>query len=92
MINVNEYFDGKIKSLGFELDSIQYTAGVFSPSAYSLGTEKEEHVTVTVGGFEIRLPDSDWTTVKAGETIIIPPNTTFDLKVTKTASYLCMYK
>jgi len=92
MINVNEYFEGQIKSLGFERDSIQYTAGVFSPGTYSLATEKEEHVTVTLGAFEIRLPGSDWKTVKAGETIIIPPNTTFDLKVTKTASYLCMYK
>jgi uncharacterized protein YaiE (UPF0345 family) len=92
MINVNEYFEGKIKSLGFEVDGIQYTAGVFSPGTYSITTEKEEHVTVTVGAFEIRLPGSDWKPVKAGDTVVIPPTTTFDLKVTKTASYFCMYK
>ena len=92
MINVNEYFEGNIKSLGFEIDGIQYTAGVFSAGTYSITTEKEEHVTVTVGGFEIRLPGSDWKVVTTGDTVVIPPDTKFDLKVTKTASYICVYK
>ncbi len=47
MIKVNEYFRGKVKSLGFELDGIQYTTGVMLPGEYSFDTEKEEHITST---------------------------------------------
>jgi uncharacterized protein YaiE (UPF0345 family) len=92
MIKVNEYFEGKIKSLGFELESTQYTIGVMLPGEYSIDTEKEEHITVTLGGFEIRPPGSDWKTVKIGDTVVIPANATFDLKISETASYICMYR
>jgi uncharacterized protein YaiE (UPF0345 family) len=92
MINANEYFDGRIKSLGFELKGIPYTTGVILPGEYAIGTEKEEHITVTLGGFEIRPPGSDWKTVKIGDTVVIPANATFDLKISETASYICMYR
>ena len=92
MINVNEYFDGRIKSLGFELNGIPCTTGVILPGEYAIDTEKEEHITVTLGGFEIRPPGSDWKTVKIGDTVVIPANATFDLKINETASYICMYR
>ncbi|MCK4791375.1 MAG: DUF1255 family protein [Desulfobacteraceae bacterium] len=92
MINVNEYFDGRIRSLGFELKGIPYTTGVILPGEYAIDTEKEEHITVTLGGFEIRPPGSDWKTVKTGDTVVIPANATFDLKISETASYICMYR
>ena len=92
MINVNEYFEGKIKSLGFELEGTRYTAGVLMPGQYSINTEKEEHIAVTVGQFEIRPPGADWRVAKAGDTVVIPANSTFDMKVTNPASYVCMYQ
>lgn len=92
MINVNEYFEGKIKSLGFELKGIQYTAGVLMPGQYSINTEKEEHITVTVGECKARPPGSGWKTLKVGETIVILANSSFELKVDEPASYVCMYK
>ncbi len=92
MIKVNEYLEGKVKSLGFELEGIQHTVGVMLPGKYSFDTEKEEHITVTIGGLEIRPPGAGWTRARAGDTIVIPPGSTFDLKVEKPASYVCMYK
>ncbi len=92
MIKVNEYLEGKVKSLGFELEGTQYTVGVMLPGEYSFDTEKEEHITVTVGGFEIRSPGANWKEAKAGETVVIPANSAFNLKVKKPASYTCMYK
>lgn len=92
MIKVNEYLEGKVKSLGFELDGIEYTVGVMLPGEYSFDTEKEEHITVTAGGFEIRPLGADWKTARTGDTIVIPGNSTFDLKVKKPASYICMYR
>ncbi len=92
MITVNEYLEGKVKSLGFELEGTRYTAGVLLPGEYSFDTEEEEHITVTVGEFEICPPGANWKTVKIGDTIVIPANSAFDLKVKKPASYICMYK
>lgn len=92
MITVNEYLEGKVKSLGFELEGTRYTAGVLLPGEYSFDTEEEEHITVTVGEFEICPPGANWKTVKIGDTIVIPANSKFDLKVIKPASYICVYK
>lgn len=92
MIKVNEYFEGKIKSLGFELEGIPYTTGVILPGEYAIDTEKEEHITVTLGVFEIRPPGLDWKTVKSGDTVVIPANATFDVKIRETASYICRYR
>lgn len=92
MITVNEYLEGKVKSLGFELDGTQYTVGVMVPGQYSFDTEKEEHITVTIGEFEIRPPGAGWKTARAGETVVIPAYAKFDLRVEKPASYICMYR
>lgn len=91
IIKVNEYLEGKVKSLGFELDGVSYTAGVMLPGSYSFETQKEEHITVTVGEFEICPPGLNWQLAKVGDTIVIPANSTFDLKVTQPTSYICMY-
>jgi uncharacterized protein YaiE (UPF0345 family) len=92
MINVNEYFEGRIKSLGFELKGTPYTAGVLLPGEYTIDTEKEEHITATVGEFEIRPPGSDWKTTAIGDTIVIPSNASFELRLKESASYICMYR
>jgi len=92
MIKVNEYLEGKVKSLGFEREGIPYTAGVLLPGRYSFDTEKEEHITVTVGEFEVRPPGGDWRAARVGDTLVIPAKSVFDLKVEKPASYVCMYQ
>ena len=92
MITVNEYLEGKVKSLGFELEGTRYTAGVLMPGEYSFDTEEQEHITVTVGEFEIRPPGANWKTATTGDTIVIPANSAFDLRVKKPASYICVYR
>jgi uncharacterized protein YaiE (UPF0345 family) len=91
MIKVNNYFDGNVKSLGFERKNVAFTAGVVLPGAYTFDTQSEEHLTITVGEIEVQPPGSDWRIVKAGETVTIPANSNFDLKVKQPASYICKY-
>jgi hypothetical protein len=92
MIKVNEYLEGKVKSLGFDRDGVSYTSGVMMPGEYSFNTEKEEHITVTLGELDVRPPGAGWRTVRAGETVVIPAGVSFDLKVKKAATYLCMFQ
>ena len=49
MIKVNEYLEGKVKSLGAEYKGEYFTAGVMLPGEYKFSTEKEEHIVVTLG-------------------------------------------
>ena len=91
MIKVNTYFDGNVQSLGFERETVAYTAGVVLPGAYTFDTQNEEHLTITVGEIDIQPPGSEWQRLRTGESIIIPANSNFDLKVEQPASYICMY-
>ena len=92
MIKVNEYFEGKVRSLGFERAGIAYTAGVLLPGEYTFDTQREEHMTVTVGEFEVRPPGEQWRMVNFGETFVILADSTFSLRVKKPASYICMFR
>ncbi len=92
MISVNEYENGSVKSLGFESGGLSFTVGVVRPGTYSFPTEKEERITVTVGAIEFRLPGKGWERVPAGETMVVPAGTRFDLRVDRTASYVCKYR
>ena len=92
MIRVNEYMDGQVKSLGFESAGAAFTAGVVRPGEYTFPTEKEEHLTVTVGTIRFRLPGEEWVEKNAGGKIVIPPGIEFDLRVEDTASYICEYR
>ncbi len=92
MIRVNEYRDGEVKSLGFESGGASFTAGVVRPGDYTFPTEKEEHISVTVGTIRFRLPGRDWVEKKAGESIVVPAGVEFGLKVDQTASYICEYR
>ena len=92
MIKENIYFDGKIKSLGFDIRGTVLTAGVIEPGEYSLTTEKEEHITVTAGDIEVRLSDGTRKSCKTGETVVVPAKMAFGLKSKDGASYTCIYK
>lgn len=91
-IKVNEYMEGKVKSLGAEFKGERFTAGVMLPGRYRFNTEQEEHITVTVGELNIRLPRENWKKVSQGDTVIVPSGVGFDLRIDETLSYICFYK
>ena len=43
MFKVNEYFDGKVKSIGFKTSEAPATVGVMAPWHYEFGTLKRNH-------------------------------------------------
>lgn len=93
MINVNEYFDGKVKSLALENDEGQVTCGVMVPGDYEFGTSTVEYMTVVSGKLTVQLPgESDWKEYKPFETFIVEKDTKFKVKVEETTAYKCLYK
>ena len=92
MLTVNEYFDGAVKSIGFEGVSGQASSGVMLPGEYTFTTQAAEVMRVMYGEMRI-LPDGveNWRTVLAGEEFEVPANTAFQAKISQPTAYLCFY-
>lgn len=93
MLNVNEYFNGNVKSIAFENNSGSATVGVMAPGDYEFNTSTVEYMTVVSGVLTVMMPgDSEWKTYKEGETFVVDKDSSFKLKVKEPAAYRCIYK
>ena len=93
MIKVNEYFNGSVKSLGYETAEGPATVGVMAKGDYEFGTSTKEIMTVVTGKLVVKLPGSaDWKTFSAGDSFTVEKNQKFQLKVEVDSSYLCLYR
>ncbi|MEL0630225.1 pyrimidine/purine nucleoside phosphorylase [Psychromonas aquatilis] len=89
----NEYFDGNVKSIAFQSETLPATVGVMEVGEYTFGTSAYEYMTVVSGSLTVRLVDTtEWITYKAGETFEVEANSSFDVKVVVQTAYLCLYK
>ena len=92
MLKVYEYFDGNIKSIGFNTDTLPATVGVMIPGEYVFNTADKEKMTVVSGALTIKLAgENEFTTYNAGESFDVDANSAFDVKVTTETAYLCLY-
>jgi uncharacterized protein YaiE (UPF0345 family) len=93
MISANEYFDGNVKSLGYDSAKGKSTVGVMEAGEYEFGTSTHETMIVVEGEMTVKLPNSDeWKTFKTGEAYEIDANEKFQVKVSEQTAYLCQYK
>ena len=93
MLDVNEYFDGKVKSIGFRTETLPATVGVMAPGEYEFGTSKKETMTVVSGALTVKLPGAeDWADFEAGSSFVVEANQKFQLRVSIDTAYLCIYE
>jgi uncharacterized protein YaiE (UPF0345 family) len=93
MLQVNEYFSGNVKSIGFDLDGQRATVGVMAVGDYEFGTAAPELMVVIRGALTVLLPgQTEWQTFAAGQQFNVPGNSKFQLKVTAETAYLCEYR
>ncbi|MFD2176937.1 pyrimidine/purine nucleoside phosphorylase [Veronia pacifica] len=91
-MNVNEYFDGKVKSIGFETSGQRSSVGVMTPGEYRFDTAAPEKMTVVAGEMVVKLPGNiEWQTFSAGDSFDVPGTSAFDIKVSDSVAYLCDY-
>ncbi|KLT65424.1 pyrimidine/purine nucleoside phosphorylase [Pedobacter sp. BMA] len=92
-IKENQYFDGNVKSLGYESAEGRSTVGVINPGEYEFGTAQKEMMHVIEGELTALLPESnDWKTFNAGTRFEVPANSSFKVKATTPTAYLCQYR
>ncbi|MDV7340418.1 pyrimidine/purine nucleoside phosphorylase [Terasakiella sp. A23] len=93
MFDVNEYFDGKVKSIAFQGEKLASTVGVMAPGDYEFGTSQKEVMTVVSGALTVKLPDADeFVTFEAGKSFTVEANRKFQLQVATDTAYLCTYE
>jgi uncharacterized protein YaiE (UPF0345 family) len=93
MFKVNEYFDGKVKSIAFQTAEGPATAGVMAKGEYEFGTSTKEIMIVTAGKLTIKLPGStEWKEYRPFEKFEVEPNQKFQVRVEEESSYVCYYK
>jgi len=90
---VNEYFDGKVKSIGLKNAEGSSTIGVMEPGEYEFGTSTVGYTTVTFGVMMVKLPGvKDWKSFVKGDTFIVEKNKKFQMKMEEQTAYICLYK
>ena len=93
MFKVNEYFDGKVKSLAFSNDVCNVTCGVMAPGEYEFGTSTIEDMTVTSGKLVVLLPgESEWKEYAPFNTFTVAKDSKFRVKVEVESAYKCVYR
>lgn len=93
MLTVNEYFEGRVKSIGFQQAEGRATVGVMAPGDYSFGTSQPEIMHVLSGQLDVLLPGrDDWQSFPAGSRFDVAADQRFQLRVAVDTAYLCEYR
>ncbi len=93
MIQVNEYFGGKVKSLVVNSTEGKKTVGVIVSGEYEFDTKTQETMMVVTGEMSVFLPEyNEWEDFGAGSSFDVPANSKFKVKVMQDTAYLCEYK
>jgi uncharacterized protein YaiE (UPF0345 family) len=92
VVGVNEYFEGKVKSLVVNSDSGKKTVGVMEPGEYEFNTQAKETMTVISGTMSVFLPEyNEWEEFDSGASFDVPANSKFKVKVEQETAYLCEF-
>ena len=89
----NIYFDGKVTSRTLTFaDGSTKTLGIMQPGEYEFGTGAAELMEITAGTLDVLLPgQSEWQSIKGGESFNVPGDSKFQVKVSAVTDYICSY-
>ena len=93
MFKTNQYFDGKVVSIGLESAEGTATVGVIAAGEYEFGTATIEIMTIISGTLSILQPgETEWKTYNKFESFEVAKDVKFKVKCTEDTPYLCLYK
>lgn len=92
MLDVNEYFEGKVKSIALQTATLPATVGVMSKGEYTFSTSVKEVMQVVSGELVVQLPDEqNWQAFTDGQVFEVPAKASFKVKATLDTAYFCQY-
>lgn len=91
-IKENSYFDGQVKSLGFQGRHLPSSVGVMQKGEYRFATEAKETMSIVAGELEVKFADETaFQSFSEGQVFEVEANSSFDVKVKEPCAYLCQY-
>lgn len=92
MLKINEYFEGKVKSIALDNNEGNATVGIMEEGEYEFGTSSIELMTVTSGVLEVLLSgETEWKSFSKGETFRVEKDVKFNVKAIGQVAYYCLY-
>lgn len=93
MLSINQYFDGKVASIGLQTATLPATIGVMDIGDYQFDTSQHEVISIVSGQLSVKLPDSDgYQDFYAGDKFEVAANKSFLLNVPIQTAYFCTYE
>ena len=89
----NVYYDGHVTSRTVLFsDGTRKTLGFVLPGQYEFSTGLKETMEMLTGEMKVLLPGAaEWQTFRAGDTFVVPANSSFKLQVEGVVDYCCGY-
>ena len=92
MLNINEYFNGAVKSISFSNNTAPASVGVITQGEYSFATSSAEIMHIISGSAEVKRVNTDaWVRFNAGENFKVAADSSFLIRVNSDTAYLCEY-
>jgi len=92
MLKHNNYFEGKVQSVGFERHGRQHTVGVVDAGEFHFDTNGAERMTVVSGELLVRPRGAtDWRAYPAGTAFEVPAQSGFDVRAEHPVAYWCEF-
>jgi len=92
MLTVNEYFEGKVKSIALQTNTLPATVGVMEKGDYEFSTGDKETMHVVSGELSIKFKGSEtWQNFIDGQTFEVEANSSFSVKALTDTAYFCKY-
>lgn len=93
MLKINQYFDGKVASIGLQTSTLPATVGVMEVGDYQFDTNQYEVMTVVSGKLTVKLPGAaQWQDFTNGDSFEVAAGKVFELKVPIQTAYFCTYE
>jgi purine/pyrimidine-nucleoside phosphorylase len=93
MLDVQEYFDGQVKSIKLLNTDGKATVGVIAPGEYEFGTNTKEYMHVVSGTLEVKqAEETAWKPYKKGSMFEVPCCSSFKVRCSQDVAYLCIYE
>ncbi len=92
MLETNEYFDGKVKSIALKTKQGPATIGVMEKGEYEFSTSAKEIMVVTSGRLKVKLPGKEkYKTFVKDKSFQIYADSKFLVIAEEESSYICYY-
>jgi uncharacterized protein YaiE (UPF0345 family) len=86
----NEYFEGKVQSLGLLTGKGKATVGVMKKGNYRFSASAPEKMVIVAGEASVNYQDTDHT-YTAGHSFDVAAGTAFDITCEGDVAYICYY-